>query len=197
MYKLNSIYRKASEMGPEVETSRVLASLVYHQKPTLCLETGCATGDTSFAIGEVLKLNMEQGSREARLYTCDIDPQNVDITARRCANLPVWAFPQLGEDLIVCESARLSGWDFVFIDSGWTPVRNAEVQKLLECGYTNPGCIVCTHDVSQNYSGPYYEMCKSGWPHIILHGPFGLAIFQKPWPDGMIGSGRMVHLSPL
>lgn len=188
MYALNGKWRKQSVLGPEIETTGVLAWLVRHQKPERVIETGCAHGDTSAAIGEALAQN---GS--GWLYTCDIEPERVRETQERCKGLPVRVFEQTGESLIQSDPAHK--WDFAWVDSGWAPVREAEARLLKD--WMNPGGLVCLHDICQNYQHGYYAMKETGWDNICLHTPYGLAIFQAPGMEEHIGTGKMVDLKEL
>lgn len=192
----DGLWHKSTLEGAENETSTLLAAMVRHQKPKRVLETGCAHGDTAEAIGEALHDN-----GRGILYTCDTDPAMCEKTRERCSGLPVQVFQQEGISLIgpddtsAWSEVELSchRWDFAFIDSWWTPVRVAEVRKLRD--WMNPGGLVCLHDVCQNYQGVYYAMQETGWPNIVLHTTYGLAVFQAPGMEWHIGTGKSAEIT--
>jgi predicted O-methyltransferase YrrM len=164
-------------MGAETETGDLLYGVVRLTKPLRCLETGTAMGDTAFRIGTALK---ENGL--GHLYTCEIDDKSFAHSTERLKDLPVTVIQKKGIEVI---TEAEEGFDFVFIDSWWIPVRTEEVLALVSQVKVNPRGIVCLHDVCQNYA-PVSEALASasGWPNIIFHAPYGISMFQAP-DDGL------------
>lgn len=166
-------WEKETLLGAETETADVLYGLIRHQKPLLIVETGCANGDTAEMIGFALKRN-----GRGKLLTCDLDAEMVLKTRECCKNLPVEVRECRGEDLIAeCETI-----DMLFIDSGWMPVREAEVRPGFE--KLKQGGLMALHDVCQNYNQVYLKAVECfGKPGMVLDSPYGLAVFQKGEPE--------------
>jgi predicted O-methyltransferase YrrM len=182
MLTANGLWRKETPEGAEIETSELLAALVRHQKPLRCLETGTAWGQTAQHIGQALKWN-----GRGNLVTCDIESRPEALA--RIKDLPVEFLQIKGIELI---EQQESGLDFVFIDSWWQQIRIEEVHAVIP--KMAPGGLLCLHDVSQNYGLVYRAAQESKWPNLVLHTPYGLAIFQAPGKEECIGAGKMVDL---
>lgn len=185
-YTVGGLYTKETPEGAEIETSELLAALIRHQKPFRCLETGTAHGQTAEAIGRALRQN-----GRGILHTCDIERK--PILADRLRDLPVVFHEKRGIDLI---NEMTFEWDFVFIDSWWCPVRIEEVEAVVP--KINPGGYLCLHDSSQNYRSVYdAALAASGWPSMVFHAPYGLAVLRRPSDDDWSGVGKPVELEPI
>lgn len=172
-YVLNGLWQKNSVLGAELETGELLYGLIRHNKPLTVLETGCATGDTAMVIGQAL-LDNGQG----QLFTCDLDEERVKETEKRTKGLPVQVNQTTGVELI----SRFESIDFIFIDSGWSPVRQEEVAPAFH--RLREGGLMVMHDVCQNYNEVYKEgVALFGKHGLVLDSPYGLAIFQKGDPQ--------------
>jgi predicted O-methyltransferase YrrM len=187
-YRVHELWSKESPEGAEIETSELLASLVRHQKPIQCLETGTAHGQTAEAIGKALQAN-----GRGELFTCDIDLARVHNARGRVEGLPVKILCQPGIEFIQTSDMI---WDFVFIDSWWVDVRIEEMRAVVP--KIAPGGLLCLHDPSQNYKWVYDKTVETvSWPNIVFHAPYGLAVFRKPSDEDWSGVGKEIQLEPI
>jgi hypothetical protein len=111
----------------------------------------------------------------------------------RVEGLPVKVLCQSGIEFIQTSDMT---WDFCFIDSWWCPVRIEEVEAVIP--KINPGGYLCLHDPSQNYKSVYdVALGKSGWPSMVFHAPYGLAVLRRPCEDDWTNLGKEVTLEPI
>lgn len=191
-YRAHGLWSKETPEGAEIETSELLASIVRHQKPEWVLETGTAHGQTAEAMGKALKAN-----GRGELWSCDIDRFRVHNARARVEGLPVQIFEQTGESLIrsIAEGIPDRQLNMVFIDSWWCPVRIEEVELVIPL--IAPGGYLCLHDCDQNYFGVYEAAMKTGWPSMVFHAPYGLAVLRRPSDNDWSGVGKEVTLEPI
>lgn len=186
-YTAHGLWSKETPEGAEIETSELLASFVRHQKPQCCIETGAAWGQTASYIGKALKAN-----GGGWLWTCDIEARPEML--KRIDGLPVSFYQKKGIDLINEQSDGMV--NLAFIDSWWCPVRIEEALAIIP--KMAPGGLLCLHDSSQNYKSVYDAALEaSGWPSMVFHAPYGLAVLRRPSDADWSGVGKPVELEPI
>jgi predicted O-methyltransferase YrrM len=119
----------------EVEVSELVAGFVRALQPDLVIETGTAFGQTAEAIGKALQVN-----GQGILWTVETDPERVDVSRSRCADLPVTVMH--GESLTLL-STLPAGVGFAWLDS-LIPLRIPEIRALRPA--LSVGAIVGFHD---------------------------------------------------
>lgn len=150
-------YSAPDAMATEYEVADFMYGLVRLLKPEVLIETGCYRGDMSVVIGKALLAN---GS--GCLYTCDTDPEMVNITENRVKNLPVKVIQCTGHSL--CNYTE--SVDLAFLDSSGDRFQEALALKMSDSG------VVVLHDAIRPYD------LESIFPRVVsMPTPRGLKIF--------------------
>jgi predicted O-methyltransferase YrrM len=160
------------------EEGDLLYALVRMTKPRVCAETGAGRAISTVRIGLALR-NNEVGM----LYSCDTNPDLVEIACEMLRDLPVFIGCMRGIDLLRQEKE----WDFIFVDSGWPAERADEINYICTEKALKPGGLLVVHDVLNDYKdgdGNYRayladELNKTNWPSVVLESLAGIAIYRR------------------
>lgn len=124
----------------EVEVSRLVGAFVRALKPELVVETGTGLGQTAELIGQALARN-----GRGRLVSLETDPERVESSRQRCANLPVEVLQMPSLDYVPDQEI-----DFMWIDS-LEELRPEEIRRF--AAWASPRCVIGIHD-----TGPHKKL---------------------------------------
>ena len=157
----------ATADATEHEVTALVAAFVTALQPDIVVETGCNTGQTSEAIGHALR-----GNGQGWLHTCDIDPDMIDLTRRRCEGLPVTTHHMPARVMPVPGKIGL-----LFLDSH-AHERHLELEHFRP--RLAPGAIVIVHDTAPHHPVHNY-LAGALWPDeqmLRLRTPRGVSVIQ-------------------
>ena len=148
--------------------SALVAALAAAIKPDVILETGAYHGHTTALLGAAAA---EYGGR---VVAIELDPEAANVARDRCDGLPV--------EIVVGDSLEVD-WPepigLAFLDSGFSPVRRAELRRVkpLLAGHG----VVVVHDTAPHLMGRavHTEMDQLGLAVVALKSPRGVTIAQR------------------
>lgn len=133
-------WTSTDDHSTEIEVSDMLAGLVRGLQPDYVVETGSAWGQTSEAIGKVLKLN-----GHGRIVSLEVDSERVEYSRNRCEGLPVECLQMSSMDYVPDGQIEFAFFDSLF------PLRVPEFLRYYP--YMKKGIIVAFHDSHPGHGG--------------------------------------------